>query len=233
MDKKREYSDDQYKKEWEKDWKGRPGGKLVRLRTPNAAEILVVLNVLIYFLMGDSDAMRQSFSTSIRAISEGKLFTLLSSMFTHGSLMHLAVNSIALFSFRSLVPVIGNRRFLTIYFVSGLIGSLFFLMQYGVQYVNSTDWIGKAMNYNQACCGSSAAICGLFSFLAHLAPQAKVGVMFVLPLPAIRALQLMTVFELIRLIYDIAPQVAASGHLGGIIAGRLLFQVMRKKFVHM
>lgn len=221
--------DELHRREYERNWKDRPGGKKVRLRAPNAAEVLVILNCLLFLMMGDSAELKQSLSTSIRTLAEGKLFTLLTSMFTHVNFVHLLANCVALWSFRTLVPVIGNRRFLTVYFVSGLVGTVAFLTQYGVQYINSTGLMERAINFNKGCCGASGAIFGLFSFLAHLAPQSKIGVMFVIPLPAIRALQLITLFEVVRFLFDISPEISATGHLGGIVAGRLLYKAMARR----
>src|SRR5262249_56428754 len=59
------------------------------------------------------------------AIREGEYWRLVTSMFLHGGLLHLALNGWALFQLGSLLELLmGSRRMLLIYFASGVAGSL-------------------------------------------------------------------------------------------------------------
>ena len=60
------------------------------------------------------------------AIAQGEYWRLLTSMFLHGGLVHLLFNSYALFIIgRDVESLYGSQRFLAIYFLSGLGGSVF------------------------------------------------------------------------------------------------------------
>lgn len=56
------------------------------------------------------------------------LFTFITSMFMHGSIFHLFVNMLSLFFLGSLIEtIIGKKRFLWFYLISGIFAGIFFV----------------------------------------------------------------------------------------------------------
>jgi membrane associated rhomboid family serine protease len=98
-------------------------------------------------------------------IFEGKaLWTFLTSMFFHAGLFHLFANMFSLFFVgRFLEKLIGKKRFLGVYFISGLVGGLFFVL--------------ASLIYNDpliSALGASGALFGLVGVLAVLVPKSRI-----------------------------------------------------------
>ena len=96
-----------------------------------------------------------------------ELFRLLTSMFLHGNLVHWLINcSIFILLAFAIEKVIGGQKFLLVFLLSGLIGSLFasyFLQQ-----------------QNNVLIGASGAVSGLIGFWLVLFPRKKIN--FILPI---------------------------------------------------
>lgn len=83
--------------------------------------------LLLYGMVtGQAQWLWDRFSVSREAVLEqGEYYRLLTAMFFHGSIMHLAANSIYLFYFGSRAELLlGKVRYLTLYLVSGICGGL-------------------------------------------------------------------------------------------------------------
>lgn len=124
-----------------------------------------------------------------------RVFTVL---LVHDGFIHIAFNMLALWMIgRSLEPLIGHWRFLTLYLVSGLGGSVAFAL---------------FANPLQAAVGASGAIFGLFGALLiigrHLGANVG-GIAIVIG---------------INLVIGFLPgfQVAWQAHVGGLVAGAIL-----------
>src|ERR1700722_2133122 len=96
---------------------------------------LLVLNVIVYiaqlvginfFHVGDFEDTY--FALSLGGLQHGYVWQLLTFQLMHdpNTWMHLLLNSVALFFFgRAVEGAIGGRKFVTLYFSSGIIGGLF------------------------------------------------------------------------------------------------------------
>jgi rhomboid protease GluP len=74
---------------------------------------------------GDSDSILWYLGANNgRAVRSGELYRLLSCLFLHLGWVHLALNMLALRALSALEPMLGSRRFLLLYFLSGLGASL-------------------------------------------------------------------------------------------------------------
>ena len=148
--------------------------------------------------------------------------TLLTSMFMHGSLMHLIGNMLFLWIFGdNIEDEIGHGRYLGFYLVTGVIASL--------AHVISTFVIGD--NPYIPSLGASGAISGVMGGYIVLHPHRRVRVIMMRALtevPAYVAVGLWFVFQLISAFGVIGqgPQsgggVAFMAHIGGFIAGVVL-----------
>jgi len=168
---------------------------------------LVILNIIFFILqIGLGDA----FTNSLVLMKDDLFFrpwTLLTSMFLHGSITHLLFNMYVLLMFGSLLEQrMGSKRFLFIYLLSGLIAA----------FVSSFVY--------RAALGASGAIMGMLGVLIILMPELRVLFFFVVPM-SLRTAAI--IFALIDL-FGIIPGVAHIAHLTGLGCG-LLYGLYLKK----
>ena len=139
----------------------------------------------------------------------GEWWRILTAGFVHVGVGHLAVNMITLYFFGPQIEgLLGPARFLAIYFGSEITANLLTLARHH-----------DTPNYSAA--GASGAISGvLFSFVLF-APFAMLGVMFIIPMPAI----LFAVLYVGGSIYAAKQgggRIAHEAHLGGALGGVLI-----------
>jgi len=128
------------------------------------------------------------------------------SIFLHADLSHLFFNMLALFFFgTSLERMIGGRAFVALFFVSGIIGNVGYML-------TSTDPYTPAI-------GASGAIYGVMGALATIAPFMLVYIYGLLPLPMIAAAVLWAFLDFVGLFGP--SEIAHGAHLAGLFAGVL------------
>ena len=156
--------------------------------------------------------------------------TLLTSMFMHGGLAHLAGNMMFLWIFGdNLENDMGHSNYLIFYLLCGVIA--------GLSHVFTTAYLGH--NPLVPSLGASGAISGVLGGYVLQHPGRRVHVWFLLGIisvPAIIAVGLWFVFQLINgmgaLGGEEAGGVAYAAHIGGFIAGLLLVKLfVRRKHV--
>ncbi len=134
-------------------------------------------------------------------VLDGEVWRLLASTLLHGDLAHIAANSYVLWSFSRLERVIGSARFLTIYVVSGLIGSLAMMTAQG----------GGV--------GASGAIWGLLGTELVLAWRGH-GVLPRAVMESLRSTALQNL--MLNVGISLFPGIGWSAHFGGGLAGAAL-----------
>jgi membrane associated rhomboid family serine protease len=160
-------------------------------------------------------------SLSLWGLQHGFVWQLLSYQFMHGSWPHLFLNCWALFVFgREVERAVGNGRFLTLYFTSGVIGGL-------LQVLVSLLWPDY---FGGAVVGASAGVFGVVAAFAMLFPERGLFMLlfFVIPVK-MRAKSLLWFLLLITALGISFPHsflaallggnVAHAAHLGGILTG--------------
>jgi membrane associated rhomboid family serine protease len=128
-------------------------------------------------------------------------------MFLHGSIMHILFNMIALFFFGPRVEArLGSKRFLTLYFISGVSGALlsFLFAPYA------------------AVIGASAAVFGVMLAFAWFWPRDQILIWGILPVEARWLVVITTALALYSGIRGSTGGVADFAHLGGY-AGAYLY----------
>jgi membrane associated rhomboid family serine protease len=129
-------------------------------------------------------------------VADGAYWQLLTSAFMHVQLWHIAGNMLALFVLGPQVErVLGRTRFLAIYLVAGLAGSV------------AAYWLSASDGYSL---GASGAIYGLFGALGVLI--SKVG-------GDLRSIGGLLVINLV--ITFAVPNISWQAHLGGLLGGAL------------
>jgi membrane associated rhomboid family serine protease len=225
-----------------------------RVRTPYVTYLLIALNVLVFVFLqglGTNEQFTYAFSLVPEEIRTGEdiarpvsvqigeqttriplqptpvhvYLTLLTSMFMHGSLMHLFGNMLFLWIFGDNVEDdLGHGRFTGFYLLTGVLAS--------VAHVVTTFSFGD--NPFIPSLGASGAISGVLGGYLVLHPHRRVRVIMMRMLttvPAYVAVGLWFLFQLISAFGVIGqgPQsgggVAFMAHIGGFIAGLALVKI--------
>jgi membrane associated rhomboid family serine protease len=189
-----------------------PGSYSVRWGITPCVLALMVLNTALFVAFGMIAFFARGLvptylGLSVSGLMLGRLWQPLTYMFLHANPMHLLFNMFSLYMFgRELERTVGARRFLTIYFLSGIVGGL--------------AWV--AITYPRAglCIGASGAIFGVLASFAVLYPDAT---MMIFPFPvAIKARYLVAGIAFIEFLYLISPgqgDIAYAAHLAGALGG--------------
>jgi membrane associated rhomboid family serine protease len=176
---------------------------------------LLVANVAVsaYALMGDRSLVQELSFQPARIGEEGEYYRFLTAGFVHVGFGHLAFNMFTLFFFGpQLEGVLGATGFLILYFGSELAA-------HALTFALNRDDPGYSA------VGASGAVSGVvFAFVLY-APFAMLGIMFVIPMPAI----VFAVVYVVGSIYalrqgpeGVAGGIAHEAHLGGALAGVVL-----------
>jgi len=141
--------------------------------------ILIAVNVLFFVLLKIVLAFNSNFGEFLELnagnIIHGKfIWTLLTSVFLHGSLAHLFVNMFSLFFLGKVCErIVGRKRFIWFYIIAGIVGSIFFVL---FAYLGSFFPRGEMLfgGLGDYAVGASGALFGLLGILAVLIPQTRV-----------------------------------------------------------
>jgi membrane associated rhomboid family serine protease len=208
-----------------------------RIRTPFVNYILIAVNILVFIYyqqFGTNHAFLLSFATvpheiltGTDVIYEGGMgrtpmpvhLTLLTSMFMHGGLMHLATNMLYLWVFGdNLENRMGHKKYLLFYLLTGIIASLC--------HVFVASILGKDLLIPSL--GASGAISGVLGGYLVLFPTNQVRVLVIalfIRVPAWITLGLWIGLQLWSGWGSLGAQgggVAYAAHIGGFFAGMLL-----------
>lgn len=168
--------------------------------------ILITVNVLAYivtaYLSGNFVDSNINVLVFLGAkvnylIARGEYYRLITCMFLHGGIMHLLLNMFALYSLGPFIEKIyGKTRYLIIYFLSGIVSSVF-------SYMFSTA----------VSIGASGAIFGLLGAALIFAMKMKdrIGRGFITNIVSVILINLFMGFSM--------SNVDNFGHLGGLIGG--------------
>ena len=164
------------------------------------------------------------------AVLQGKmLWTFLTSMFTHVEVWHLFANMISLIFIGGFVEkLIGKKRFIWLYFIGGIVASLFFVLLAGF-FGDSTLGARLFGSPTTFAIGASGAIFALGGVLAVLTPKMKVLVFFVIPVPMWIAMILLT-FVMWLFSASLSLPIGNTAHLGGLILGVVYGLYLRYKY---
>jgi membrane associated rhomboid family serine protease len=143
-------------------------------------------------------------------LRNGFLWQLLTFQFLHAGLWHLFCNLIGLWFFgRPVEARLGPKRFLLLYFGSGVAGGL----------LQSLMAFTFPAYFGSSVYGASAGVFGVLAAFCMMEPESQILIYFILP---IRAKYLLMAVTAIALFFTVVPAgggVAHAAHLGGILAG--------------
>lgn len=143
-------------------------------------------------------------------------WTLVTHMFLHANAIHLLFNMMFLFFFGpELERRIGGKRFLAVFFASGIVAAIGYSL-----------WTLFVLNNPFASAvGASGALMGIFACLAVLAPHIEVYIYFI-PMKITYALIFFALLDL--LFFSSGDAIAHSAHLSGVIAGLVIGDHIKK-----
>ncbi len=185
------------------------------------SQLIVIANFLIFILTLFSENSQILYDLGFRAIyldEPTKLYTLFTSMFIHFDIGHILMNMIVFLligpTFESLI---GKKRFIIIYFVTGICATLLF----SLFHLNEAILLG----------GASGAIFGILGAFAASYPRTQVFIPLFLfiRMPVIFAALLFAGLETLYVVSGITQGVAHEAHLGGLVTGIVLAALMIRK----
>lgn len=183
--------------------------KLAKIFSPKKPVItyaLIVLNIMVYLFMLLYDTVDQTYFYALANDYEGiqnrQIYRLITSMFLHSDIIHIACNMYALYI---LGPVVeryyGKTKFLIIYMLSGILGSIF---------------SAAFMSADTISIGASGAIFGLLGSIAYFTYYYRAT------LQGLLRSQILPVILLNLALGFMIPGIDVSGHIGGLIGGILV-----------
>ena len=140
-------------------------------------------------------------ATFLPGVTDGALWQLITSQFLHVQPWHIAGNMLALWMLGpQLEAALGRTRFLALYLLSGLTGSVAVL------------WLSNELGLTLGASGAIYGLFGAFAVIAH-----KVG-------GDLRSIGVLLAINLF--ITFAVPQISWQGHLGGLVGGAAIAAVL-------
>jgi membrane associated rhomboid family serine protease len=169
--------------------------------------ILIIINVAVYFFIQPSLGENlNEFALSGNGVKNLKIWQLVTYMFLHSprDFSHILFNMWGLYLFGSIVaPEMGSKRFLWLYFLSGITGSL--------------CWLVFNWSTGYQLIGASGAVFGVMMATAMLYPNLEF-IVFPIFIP-MKVKTLVVIFAIIEIVSNLKFDfVAHLAHLGGLFA---------------
>ena len=178
--------------------------KIFSPKKPVITYILIVLNLMVflYGVLHGNDELINMFGNNYELVQNGEFYRLFTCMFVHADILHILFNMIALYSIGPVVErYYGKSKFLLIYLVSGLLGSIF---------------SGVFMTADSISIGASGAIFGLLGSICYFTYYYRAT------LQGILRGSIMPVIIINLVIGFLSSSIDLSAHIGGLIGGILI-----------
>ncbi len=201
------------------------------LSTPHVTRVFIIINLVVFFFfwfLGNSSFEDAIFNFGIipaDVVAGERLYTLFTSMFMHGGILHLAGNMLYLYIFGdNIEDAFGHGRYFAFYFICGIAASLMHIVS-----------ITIAEEMRIPAVGASGAISGVLGAYLLLYPRARVltlvlyGWAFVARIPSIFFIGFWFVYQLLLGFLPQSGGVAYWAHIGGFIAGMALALILRRR----
>jgi membrane associated rhomboid family serine protease len=175
----------------------------------NVLWFLIALNVVIFIIT----LLRPEtiyFLGLTPALLSQQPWTIISSMFVHGSIFHILFNMIALYFLGSfLIRAAGEKSFLAVFFLGGLAGNILFVL---------------LANPFSTGVGASGGIFALAGALAIMVPRVPV-IIFPIPIP----MPLWIAVIILVFISFLFSGIAWQAHIGGLLLGLAAGFIFRRR----
>lgn len=186
---------------------------------PVSTDALVSFAVVPAELIGQGFLGQGATNATVQTVAVPERLTLLTYMFLHGNILHLAGNMVFLWVFGDNVEdAMGHLRFLLFYMLCGIFA--------GLAHALMTPGSEVPM------IGASGAVAGVIAAYLMLHPNVRVWILafFRIPLRVSAGFALMVwiALQVVSAIFDEGGTTAWFAHIGGLIAGAVLILFMRK-----
>jgi len=177
--------------------------------------VLLGVNFIVFIAALINEARITSLLGLMPATFLDEPWTIVTSMFVHAGFGHILFNMLMLYFFGSyFLGLVGESKFLIVYFVGGLAGNVLFML------------IGPSATL----IGASGALYALMGTLAVMRPKLKVLLYFLIPVD----LWIVVIFAsliMIPMARDATRQgtIAWEAHLGGLVAGLVAGYYFRRR----
>jgi membrane associated rhomboid family serine protease len=196
-----------------------------RRTIPVVTYLLILANVLVFLVEqmgGDQFVYAWSFTPSLFLSNPGVYWiTIFTSMFLHGSWMHIIGNMLYLGIFGDNVEDrMGHGRFLIFYLLCGVAATMAQL------------FTTSSANLSVPNLGASGAIAGVLASYLVMFPRQRVRVLmgfWVIPMSAFLVIGIWFVLQILYVMGNASDGVAYMAHVGGFIAGLVLTIFFRKR----
>lgn len=183
---------------------------------------IIILNVIVFILSNTFLPQMYYYLVAYFPLApEFKSWQIVTHMFMHGGIMHIAFNMLTLASFGPLLErFLGEKKYILLYFLSGLGAyALNSLWIYYEMVNNGNEFMNVAM------LGASGAIFGVVAAFTALYPNAEMMIMFIpFPIKAKILLPIVIVGSIYLGINNVGG-VAHFAHIGGALVGYILVKV--------
>lgn len=167
----------------------------------------LLISIIVFILQISFEGFTELFVLNSNALN-GEYWRFVTAIFLHGGITHLMYNLFALFFFGiALEKMMGSRRFLFVFFSSGIIANII------------------SVNFYSSSLGASGAIMGIIGTLTIIKPFMMVWA-FGLILPMFIAAILWVIGDVLGIFMP--SNVGNIAHLSGIGVGFLIGLVLRK-----
>ena len=178
--------------------------KIFSPKKPVVTYILIVLNLMVflYGVLHGNDELINMFGNNYELVQNGEFYRLFTCMFVHADILHILFNMIALYSIGPVVErYYGKSKYIFIYLVSGLLGSVF---------------SSVFMSANSVSIGASGAIFGLLGSICYFTYYYRAT------LQGILRDSIVPVIVINLIIGFMLPSVDLVAHIGGLLGGILV-----------
>ena len=195
------------------------------MRTKSAVTHIVSINIIVFLLWFlIPEFMYENFLVSWNGVVSGRVWQLITSVFSHNMFFHILVNMYAFYGFGMILEnVLGKKRFLSFYLIAGVVSSLAHCI---VSYFLMNEPGLPAL-------GASGAVSGTIMLFSLMFPKEKILLFGLIPLPAMAAALMfvgLDVWGLIAQTNGGTLPIGHGAHLGGSLFGVVYyFAVMRPK----
>jgi membrane associated rhomboid family serine protease len=198
------------------------------LHRPPVTLLIVKINILVFIfwmsgIIFNQQFMIDHFLVSWDGLRDGRIWTLVTSAFSHNMLFHLFINMYAFFGFGTVVEnELGSLRFLWFYLAAAIVASL-------AHCVVSAFLLGGP---DLPALGASGAISGTILLFSLLNPRERILLLGLIPLPALLAALIFVGLDLWGLIYQTHGRglpIGHGAHLGGAFYGLIYYFILRSR----
>lgn len=195
---------------------------------PTVSITIIKINIVVFILWWLSPVvnpyfMVNNFLVSWTGVTSGRVWTLITSVFSHNMFFHIFINMYAFFGFGAVLEnVLGPRKFLRFYLIAGVFASLC--------HITVSTYLMNEPGLNAL--GASGAVSGVILLFSLMFPQEKILLLGIIPIPALFASVMIVgldVWGLIEQTRGGTLPIGHGAHLGGAIYGLLYYYIGVKR----